>query len=89
MRADLARKAAWISTKIWRKRILSQLKIKRKFSLAALHKTLARSPSVRRYESDLTTADFARLVRPGGLIADVKGMWCGVTLPEGLKRWQL
>ena len=38
---------------------------------------------------DLTTADLARLVRPGGLIADVKGMWRQDMLPEGLERWQL
>jgi UDP-N-acetyl-D-galactosamine dehydrogenase len=34
-------------------------------------------------------ADFARLVRPGGLVADVKGMWRGATLPAGLRRWQI
>jgi UDP-N-acetyl-D-galactosamine dehydrogenase len=36
-----------------------------------------------------TAADFARLVAPGGLIADVKGMWRGTALPSGLRRWQL
>jgi UDP-N-acetyl-D-galactosamine dehydrogenase len=33
--------------------------------------------------------DFGRLVRPGGLIADIKGMWRSAKLPEGLKRWSL
>ncbi len=33
--------------------------------------------------------DFARLVRPGGVVADIKGMWRDVVLPEGLRRWQL
>jgi UDP-N-acetyl-D-galactosamine dehydrogenase len=36
-----------------------------------------------------TTADFARLVRPGGLVADIKGMWRKTPLPEGLRSWQL
>jgi UDP-N-acetyl-D-galactosamine dehydrogenase len=36
-----------------------------------------------------TIDDFARLVAPGGLVADVKGMWRGAALPPGLKRWQL
>ncbi|MDX9859688.1 MAG: nucleotide sugar dehydrogenase [Rhodospirillales bacterium] len=30
-----------------------------------------------------------RLVRPGGLVADVKGLWRDLALPEGLHRWQL
>ncbi|MBE0532459.1 MAG: nucleotide sugar dehydrogenase [Rhodospirillales bacterium] len=29
------------------------------------------------------------LVRPGGLIADVKGLWRDMALPQGLHRWQL
>ncbi len=33
--------------------------------------------------------DFARLVRPGGVVADIKGMWRDVVLPEGLRRWHL
>ncbi|MFO0988766.1 MAG: nucleotide sugar dehydrogenase [Alphaproteobacteria bacterium] len=37
----------------------------------------------------LTVADFARLVRPGGLVADVKGMWRWATLPENRKRWSI
>lgn len=31
----------------------------------------------------------ARLVRPGGLVADVKGMWRDLRLPEGYGRWTL
>ncbi|MGD9744220.1 MAG: UDP binding domain-containing protein, partial [Dongiaceae bacterium] len=38
---------------------------------------------------NFTTEDFARLVRPGGLVADIKGMWRDADLPEGLGRWQL
>jgi UDP-N-acetyl-D-galactosamine dehydrogenase len=33
--------------------------------------------------------DFARLVTAGGLVADIKGMWRGLDLPAGLRRWQL
>ena len=32
---------------------------------------------------------FARLVAPGGLVADLKGMWRDVALPEGLTYWRL
>lgn len=31
----------------------------------------------------------AAMVQPGGLVADVKGMWRDVELPDGLRRWQL
>jgi UDP-N-acetyl-D-galactosamine dehydrogenase len=31
---------------------------------------------------------FAGLVRSGGLVADIKGMWRSVALPDGLRRWQ-
>ena len=31
----------------------------------------------------------AGFVRPGGLVADVKGMWRKVALPAGLQRWEL
>ena len=34
-------------------------------------------------------ADFTRLLRPEGLVADIKGIWRGRTLPEGLRRWAL
>jgi UDP-N-acetyl-D-galactosamine dehydrogenase len=36
-----------------------------------------------------TAADFARLVRPGGLVADVKGMWRSTALPDTLTRWSI
>ena len=36
-----------------------------------------------------TVGEFARLVRPGGLIADVKGMWRRATLPENRRRWSI
>ncbi len=32
---------------------------------------------------------FATLLAPGGLVADIKGMWRDRDLPEGLRRWQL
>jgi UDP-N-acetyl-D-galactosamine dehydrogenase len=32
---------------------------------------------------------FEVLLRPGGLVADIKGMWRGVDLPEGLRVWRL
>ena len=34
-------------------------------------------------------AAFAGLLRPGGLAADIKGMWRGHKLPAGIERWQL
>jgi len=37
----------------------------------------------------LTAADFARLVKPGGLVADVKGMWRKSAVPDSLKRWSI
>ena len=37
----------------------------------------------------LGTADFATLLAPGGLVADIKNMWRDVELPEGLRRWAL
>ena len=36
-----------------------------------------------------TSETFARLLRPGGLVADIKGMWRDIPLPDGLRRWQL
>jgi len=39
--------------------------------------------------ASFTTEDFAHLVRPGGLVADIKGMWRHTPLPDGLGRWQL
>ncbi len=32
---------------------------------------------------------FSRLLNPGGLVADVKGMWRDAALPEGARRWEL
>jgi UDP-N-acetyl-D-galactosamine dehydrogenase len=34
-------------------------------------------------------ADFTRLLRDGGLVADIKGIWRGRALPAGLRRWAL
>ena len=34
-------------------------------------------------------AELAALLRPDGLVADIKGMWRGLELPPGLRRWQL
>ncbi|HVI52713.1 MAG TPA: nucleotide sugar dehydrogenase [Candidatus Sulfotelmatobacter sp.] len=36
-----------------------------------------------------TPETFATLVRPGGLVADIKGMWRGLALPQSLRFWQL
>ncbi len=38
---------------------------------------------------DFRPAKFAELVAPGGLVADIKGMWRHISLPQGLRRWQL
>jgi len=37
----------------------------------------------------LANSDFTRLVRAGGLVADVKGMWRQRVLPATLMRWQI
>ncbi len=34
-------------------------------------------------------ASFSKLVRPGGLIADIKGMWRQSKLPDGIRYWSL
>ncbi len=34
-------------------------------------------------------ADLVRLVVVDGVVADIKGMWRALTLPDGLRRWQL
>jgi UDP-N-acetyl-D-galactosamine dehydrogenase len=39
--------------------------------------------------TELGAQDFARLLAPGGLVADVKGMWRNAPVPCGLQRWQL
>ena len=36
-----------------------------------------------------TTETFASLLAPGGLVADIKDMWRGTVLPDGLRRWTL
>lgn len=35
------------------------------------------------------TADLVRLAAADGVVADIKGMWRGLALPDGLRRWQL
>ena len=37
----------------------------------------------------LNPAEMARAKETGGLVADIKGMWRGLTLPEGYRRWVL
>jgi UDP-N-acetyl-D-galactosamine dehydrogenase len=37
----------------------------------------------------LPAAALTRIVRPGGLVADIKGMWRNLTLPDGYRRWVL
>ncbi len=37
----------------------------------------------------MSGAEVAGLVREGGLVADVKGMWRGLQLPAGIRRWSL
>ena len=36
-----------------------------------------------------TGSELARLARPGGLVADIKGQWRSLALPDGLRRWEL
>ena len=36
-----------------------------------------------------TAESFRGLVEPGGVIADIKGMWRAIEGPEGYRRWQL
>jgi UDP-N-acetyl-D-galactosamine dehydrogenase len=36
-----------------------------------------------------TDGDFTTLVRPGGLVADIKGMWRGMDVPDSLRLWRL
>ena len=38
---------------------------------------------------NLTTESFARMVASGGLVADIKGLWRHINLPEGVRRWNL
>ncbi len=36
-----------------------------------------------------TTESFAALLAPGGLVADIKGLWRDVAMPAGIRRWTL
>ncbi len=38
---------------------------------------------------ELGASEFARLLRAGGLLADVKGMWRSLALPDTVRRWSL
>ena len=38
---------------------------------------------------ELGAADFGRLLRDGGLLADIKGMWRTLALPDTYRRWSL
>jgi UDP-N-acetyl-D-galactosamine dehydrogenase len=38
---------------------------------------------------NFTNAELTRLVKAGGLVADLKGMWRDRKLPAGLKYWTL
>jgi len=38
---------------------------------------------------EFEAATFAKLVRPGGLVADIKGMWRRAELPDGIRYWSL
>ena len=37
---------------------------------------------------EFTPAALAALLKPHGLVADIKGIWRGLSLPSGLRRWQ-
>ena len=39
--------------------------------------------------TELTSSHFERLMKPGGLVADVKAIWRKLALPEGIRRWEL
>ena len=38
---------------------------------------------------DMSSGELGRLVKPGGLIADIKAIWRGRELPPGRQHWQL
>ncbi len=42
-----------------------------------------------RQYATLASDALAAMLQPNGIVADVKGMWRGLTLPERLTRWQL
>jgi UDP-N-acetyl-D-galactosamine dehydrogenase len=54
---------------------------------ANFHGLLASVPH--RAYATLDGAALARLLRPNGLVADLKGLWRHLDLPEGLERWTL
>ena len=57
---------------------------------ASLHDGAARSAAaVQSARLPNPVFTFERLLRPGGLIADIKGIWRSTKLPEGRRRWQL
>jgi UDP-N-acetyl-D-galactosamine dehydrogenase len=37
----------------------------------------------------LSPEELTRLVRPGGLVADIKGLWRHLALADGIRRWEL
>ncbi len=37
----------------------------------------------------MSAADITALLHPGGLVADIKGMWRSLTFPAGFRRWGL
>ena len=38
---------------------------------------------------EFTTETFSRMLVGDGLVADIKGMWRGIAMPRGMRRWQL
>jgi UDP-N-acetyl-D-galactosamine dehydrogenase len=42
-----------------------------------------------RFYTDFSADDLAVLVKPDGLVADIKNMWGALQLPSGLRRWGL
>jgi UDP-N-acetyl-D-galactosamine dehydrogenase len=38
---------------------------------------------------EFSGATFEKLLKPGGLVADVKAIWRDIRLPEGIRRWEL
>lgn len=38
---------------------------------------------------ELTAHQLCQLLKPDGLLADIKGMWRGLSLPAGIRRWEL
>lgn len=38
---------------------------------------------------EFTSGTFANMLVKDGLVADIKGMWRGIAVPDGMRRWQL